>query len=204
MKVAVFGACGKTGRELVDELLRNHHVVAFCKHPAGLPTDEKLATIAGDALNPFVVDKAINGTDAVMCTLGVKPGEKKDMLSAATANILSSMIRFKVKRFVCETGYGTSESRAYLPFLYKTLLTILLGKILRDKERQEQLIEASNLDWIIVRPTILTNGKSKEKIQIAEKLKWNGFSGISRKDVAKFMADQLADDTWLRKKVAIT
>jgi hypothetical protein len=67
-----------------------------------------------------------------------------------------------------------------------------------DKTRQERLIEASHTDWVIVRPGALTNGKRtghyRHGLNVGSFL-WT--VRISRADVAAFMLNQIADNTYL-------
>jgi uncharacterized protein YbjT (DUF2867 family) len=43
-------------------------------------------------------------------------------------------------------------------------LHLLLGRIYDDKDVQERIVRRSKLDWVIVRPVILTNGPRNESL----------------------------------------
>jgi uncharacterized protein YbjT (DUF2867 family) len=75
----------------------------------------------------------------------------------------------------------------------------VLGRAYDDKDVQEQIIRRSGLDWVIVRPVILTNGpKTGTYRTLTEPRDWRcGF--ISRADVADFMVKQIDDDRFLGK-----
>jgi uncharacterized protein YbjT (DUF2867 family) len=85
--------------------------------------------------------------------------------------------------------------------LYYTffVIPVILPLYFWDKTRQERLIAASNVEWVIVRPGALTNGDrrglSRHGRQVGNFL-WT--VRVSRADVADFMLNQLADDTYLR------
>jgi putative NADH-flavin reductase len=68
-----------------------------------------------------------------------------------------------------------------------------------DKTRQERLIAGSSVEWIIVRPGLLTNaeksGRYRHGFDVGSFL-WT--VRISRADVADFMLDQLESDAYLR------
>jgi putative NADH-flavin reductase len=74
----------------------------------------------------------------------------------------------------------------------------------RDKEMQERSIFGSSVDWVIVRPTILTNGPAIGKYRVGTDLRVGLFPRISRADVADFMLRQIDDRTFLRQAVGIT
>ncbi|MEK6967481.1 MAG: SDR family oxidoreductase [Nanoarchaeota archaeon] len=205
MKVVVFGATGRVGNEVVEECLRKgFEVVAFSRKPKINPR-KNLSVVIGDALNPTAVDKAVEGCDCAIITLRVEPREIRDIISASTANIVSAMLRKKAKRLICLTAMGVGESIKEVPFFIRPVFTVYMGRSFKDKHRQEQLIEASNLDWTIVRPSFFTNGPVRGNLIVGEKIKPKGLiASISIKDVAKFMVDQIENQEWIKKKVAIS
>jgi putative NADH-flavin reductase len=127
-------------------------------------------------------------------------------LSEGTRNIVRAMEKLGVKRFVCESSLGIGDSKGQLGFLYNYLLIpVLLRNIFADKEVQEKLVKESKLDWVIVRPAVLTNGPRKGVYR-------SGFDAtdksiqtkISRADVADFMLGQLAGDAYLGKTPGVS
>jgi uncharacterized protein YbjT (DUF2867 family) len=110
-----------------------------------------------------------------------------------------------VPRLVCITGMGAGDSKGHGGFLYDWLIQpILLRKVYEDKDRQEALVRASGLDWVIVRPSVLNDKTEPQPVRALTDL--SGFHGgtISRQNVAKFVVDQVTADTWLRKAPLIT
>ena len=75
MKLLIFGATGGTGRALVGQALERGHVVtAFARDPAKVRTTHKnLRVVKGDILKYDSVEAAINGQDAVLSALGIRP-----------------------------------------------------------------------------------------------------------------------------------
>ena len=58
-----------------------------------------------------------------------------------------------VRRLICVTGIGAGDSKGHGGFLYDRIFNpLLLKTIYEDKDRQESLIKASDVDWVIVRP----------------------------------------------------
>jgi hypothetical protein len=64
----------------------------------------------------------------------------------------------EVKRLICVTGFGAGDSRGHGGFLYNAAFHLLLGRLYDDKDVQERIVRRSKLDWVIVRPVILTDG----------------------------------------------
>ena len=66
-----------------------------------------------------------------------------------------------------------------------------------DKERQEALVTASDLDWTIIRPARLTNGPATRRLQAQPRLPVTIRDSISRADVAQLVLSDLEDGTHL-------
>ena len=94
MRLAIFGATGKTGIELVNQALeQGHAVTAFVRDPARLVIDdERLTVMVGDIFDPASVAQAVQGQDAVICALGVGSDLKKTTVRTdGTVNIINGM-----------------------------------------------------------------------------------------------------------------
>jgi putative NADH-flavin reductase len=122
-------------------------------------------------------------------------------LSDATRNIIRAMEQHGVKRFVCQSSLGVGDSWGKLGFLYNFLIIpLFLRGLFADKAIQENLIRQSNLDWVIVRPTALTNGPRKGAYRAGSNIgHWFFPTKISRADTAEFMLKQLTATDYLRQ-----
>lgn len=123
------------------------------------------------------------------------------LLSEGTRNIVRAMEKCGVQRLICESSLGVADSQGRLGIFYNLVLVpLLLRNVFADKAVQEQIIQASALAWVIVRPTSLTNGPRKGVYRAGMDIgHWFRPTTISRADVADFMLKQLTDDTYLRK-----
>jgi putative NADH-flavin reductase len=207
-RVLIVGATGGTGRQLVAQALeRGYAVTALVRDPSRLQVDHpQLTVIQGDVLNDGSVESAMRGQDAVFSALGHKRFfYPTRILSAGTLNILRAMETHGVPRLVCETSLGIGDSAGRLG-LYYTLFVIpvILPFYYWDKARQERMIARSNVEWVIVRPGVLTNGdkrgRSRHGHHVGSFL-WT--VRISRADVADFMLSQLASDTYVRTATGV-
>lgn len=203
MKLLIVGSTGGTGLELVEQALEAEHTVtAFARRPAAVQIKHaNLKIHQGDILDPSAVEAAVRGQDAVLSALGVRQLGRNTVLSDGTRNLIRAMETLGVKRLIVESSLGVSDSRGQLgPMHNWFVLPVLLRNIFADKEIQESLIRASRLDWVLVRPAILTNGPRTGRYKA-------GFAPdnqpikrkISRADTAEFMLKQLRDDTYLHK-----
>jgi hypothetical protein len=64
-----------------------------------------------------------------------------------------------VRRLLWESSLGVGETKGQLGPVYNWLLVpLFLRHVFADKERQEQMLRSSSLDWTIVQSAALTNG----------------------------------------------
>lgn len=78
-------------------------------------------------------------------------------------------------------------------------MPLLLRKVYADKDRQEAIVRASGLDWVLVRPAVLNDRPTRHSVRALTELA--GFHGgsVARADVAGFVLDQVHGDTWLQR-----
>lgn len=206
MKIAIFGATGGTGKEATRQALEQGHIVqALVRTPSKLTiTSEQLTLIQGDVQNAEVVSQTIEGTDAVIISLGNTANNPDMIVSKGTAVILQAMKAHNVQRVIVVTSLGTGHSKEQVPFAFKMLMKTILRKAFIDKNKQEELVKESALDWVIVRPGGLTNGdRTGGKYQVSTGSEIVA-GQIARADVAEFVLKQLTSDTYLHKTPAIT
>lgn len=203
MRLTIFGASGRTGLPLVEQALAaGHEVTAFVRNPARLPIKhERLRVAQGDGADAAAVERAVQGADAVISALGPVKDAPSGVQTAATRHIVAAMRKHGVRRLVSLTGAGvaTAEDRPKLVNrLIRLALVTLAGDVLRDGEGHAQVIQSSDLDWVIVRGPVLTDGPHTGSYRVG----WVGVntgSRISRRDLAQFMLTQVTDNTYLRK-----
>lgn len=211
MNILVIGASSGIGRHTVDAALARGHAVRAMARSAGRlpPGIAGLEPVAGDARDPAAVAGALTGIDAVVQTLGVGTGRgtlmhEVRLFSEATAVLLSAMRAAGVMRLVAVTGFGAGASSRALSLPERLGQRLLLGGAYADKDRQERLIEASDRDWTIVRPTLLADYAGSGRYRVfAEPERWHG-GMIARSDVAAFIVDALERGTHLRRGVVVS
>ena len=209
--ILIIGASRGIGLGTLKVALKAGHTVrALARSAAGIPvTDPNLEKISGDALDPAAVRAALHGVDAVIQTLGVSPSPElffkpTTLFSEATRVLVGAMEETGVKRLICLTGFGAGDSRNRGGFLYNAAFHLFLARVYDDKDVQERIVQESALDWMIVRPVILTNGPFTGRYRVlADPRAW-GCGFISRADVADFLVKQVTDDKYLHKTPVLT
>jgi putative NADH-flavin reductase len=204
MRIVVFGANGRTGKEImIQALIKGIEVIAFVRRPESVDLkDAKLTMAQGDVRDAGAVEKAIQGTDAVLVALGNRSLKEKDLMSAATRNIIEGMNKNGIKRIIVESSAGIFGSKDSSFFFGNIIRPLFLKKVFDDKVAQLHLLEESNLDWVLVRPSGLIDAQKTGKYYIT----FDKPSGrnISRSDVAEFMLAQVSSNKYLKQMPIIS
>jgi putative NADH-flavin reductase len=206
MKVLIIGATGATGQILIREgLAQGHEITALVRNPSALPSEEHPPRVVeGNALEASSLDAAVAGQDAVLSALGTRSSRPTTLFSESTHNLISAMDNHGVRRLVCITGIGVGDSKGHVGFLYDRIIRPFIVKnVYEDKERQEEAIKQSDLDWVIVRPAQLTDEPARGKYSVYLGGSYKA-KKISRADVARFMLAQLSEDTYVHKTPVIS
>jgi len=206
MKITILGPTGPTGRQLVAQALaRGHEVTAFARKPSALPVHPRLIIVSGSIADAAALDRAIAGSEAVLCALGGRPWRRRERVcSTAIRHAVVSMQRHHVRRVVAISTFGAGETRSRGGWIMRNLVfRVVLRSEVADKEAMEAILEISGLDWTVVRVGLLHDGPSSGAWRAADDASIHGMGRIARADVAAFMLDQLDDASWLRRKPAL-
>ena len=208
MKILIFGATGATGKLIVEQALSvGHEVVAFVRNPAKLTHKHpKLTVVRGDVLDAKQVENAIVGQDAVVSALGPTRPYVAGLMENAAKNITTAMQKQGVCRLIFSSGTVVRDPQDrpnLIDKLIKGLMSISGGEILRDVEKSNRLIRATDLDWTLVRyPLILTDGERTGQYRA-------GYLGkasrkLSRADGADFVIQELSTPRFVRQAPVVS
>ena len=130
MKLLIFGATGSVGRQVVKQGLdQGHLITAFARHPEKLGIQHpNLQLFQGNVLDLGAVEQAMQGQDAVVCTLGAGKKLTGTVRSEGTRQIIQAMEEIGVRRLICLSTLGTGDSWGNLNFYWKY---VMFGFMLR-------------------------------------------------------------------------
>lgn len=198
--IVIIGASAGIGRLAVDEAVSQRLPVrAFARSADKLPAQDLVESVPGDALSLDDVTKALTGSRAVVYCIGIKERiamlwEEETLFSATTEVLLTAMAATGTRRLVAVTGFGAGRSCVAMSRLERIGHRAILGKPYADKDRQEEMILASDTDWTIVRPVVLTKNRRSGRFRVLrDPADWrNGM--ISRADVASYLINAVEED----------
>lgn len=190
MEVAIAGAHGQIALRLAQLLTANgDRVVGLIRNPA------HATEVSQAGADPVVCDlerasaeeiaAAIEGAGAVVFAAGAGPGSGADrkltMDRDGAIKLIDAAAAAGVRRYVMVSGAGVEN-----PPDGDEVFAVYL----RAKADADAALEASDLDWTILRPGGLTNQPGTGRVRIGSV----PFSGpVSRDDVASVLAGLLAD-----------
>lgn len=192
MNIVVFGASGKVGSLIINELVkRGHNVTGFVYGNNPFKDEKSLKIVIGDIKSANEVANAIKGNEVVISALGSWGTKTKDILSSGMKNIILAMEQSGVKRIVSLTG-ADARDKGDNPNIIQTLthsfFGVVAGKIIKDGEDHIKLLRNSDLHWTVVRSPVMKNTGTYGKYRLSSKLPMP-WDNINRKNVALAMID---------------
>ncbi|WP_030354719.1 NAD(P)-dependent oxidoreductase [Streptomyces scopuliridis] len=199
MKIAVLGATGGVGRQIVRHALADgHEVLAAVRDPAKLTTEHKnLTVVRADALDAASLTGVVDGADAVLSGMG-QAGRHDPLKPASTSAraATGAMAATGVRRIVVVSAAPLNRSGAGQPWLARRVLLpgmwLALKELYTDLELMEAILRESGLDWTSVRPPRLTDAEGKGTYRHAVEA-GPAANAIARADVARAMLDFVTD-----------
>jgi putative NADH-flavin reductase len=232
-RVLVFGATGATGKLFIDELLTTYPTMdvtlyvrskqkAILNNPIW-NNNARIHLVEGDVTDAEAIEKCISSgyaANGITLLLGHSYGEAPTsrFMSECAKAVLSSMKKHNITRLLDITGValgGEDDSKTITlaspwygimtGFLQLTKKSVLIDHELKTTLIEDAAKEWKNLEYTIVRPSLLTNtGKSNGKYIVTAGVCSKSTGSISRNDVAEFMAKELLEKKWLGKKPVIS
>jgi putative NADH-flavin reductase len=159
MQIAVIGAAGRTGRQVVRQALdRGHAVVAVARSPEKLNiAGDRLTVATADVRDADALARAVAGADAIVTTFGAATGRRPtDVYSAGIVNVLAAMDAGGTRRLavISASPVGPrAEQPAPLRLLVLPILDRLFGGAYADLRRMEAVLaRRADLEWTCLRP----------------------------------------------------
>jgi putative NADH-flavin reductase len=193
MRIAVFGAGGRTGRHIVRIALeREHEVVAFVRDPSEAPSD--VDVVAGDARDAAAVERAVAGADAVISVLALMSADAEPEYSEATSTIVDAAGSSGVRRVVITANNDVLTDRE---------VTGEFAAHAREHRRNRATLEASRVDWTILAAPWVTDDEPRGAYDAILDERGPG-KRTAPGDLALACVDALDRDGWIGHVVGIT
>jgi putative NADH-flavin reductase len=123
----------------------------------------------------------------------------------STAAIIAAMRDNGTKRLVAVSNSGmvTTGDGPVSKFVAKPILRRMLRHTWADMRQMEDLVRSSTLDWTILRPPMLTDGRRTTTYRTATDRNVRGGIRLSRADLADGILRALGDPASIHATIAI-
>jgi uncharacterized protein YbjT (DUF2867 family) len=202
VRILVLGASGGCGNHVVDELIaRGAAVTAIVRPRSTWSAPPGVAVVRDEILRPGAIASAMPGHDAVVSCVGIRRRWPRNPwsalrspadLTATTARLaIDGMARAGVTRIAAISAAGVGTGAPMLNWMMRWLVRHSnVGHAYRDLAAMEDVLAASGMDWLAVRPVTLTSGRAKP-VHVVDRF---GLTAtISRRSVARWLVDRVLD-----------
>src|SRR5690242_15709187 len=208
MKVLVIASSRRIRRQLLEQArVEGHEVTALERQlPRFRWRRPKYRVVEGDVLNERSLAPAVAGQDAVLCWLTQKATRQPTTyLWEGTANLIRAMEKHGVRRLICISACGAGDSRGHCGFFHdKIVQPLFLKQVYEDRDRQEELIRGTQLEWVIVRPARLTQARPRGQYMVLTDLRNFKANRIALLDAVEFTLKQLRTNFYLFQTPLVT
>ncbi|MFN8339502.1 MAG: SDR family oxidoreductase [Saprospiraceae bacterium] len=188
MKIIILGAAGAIAQHVTEFLITNKNIeltlLARNTNHIKQFANAQTKIIEGDVLNEKQLNDAIAGKDIVYANLAGAVDKMAD-------HIVKALEKNKVNRLIFVTSLGIYNE---VPGKFGEWNNRMIGSVLKTYSKAAEIIEASNLDYTIVRPAWL---QDEDEVDYETTHKPEPFKGteVSRKSVGAYIADIIQHST---------
>lgn len=199
--IAVIGGTGKSGKFVVEELLRQQfNLRLLVRNPKKVTFRHHHVTlIQGDVRNPDVVKELLQHCQLVISTLGQPVGEPS-VFSDATRTILTAMQANGLKRYIVTTGLSVDtpsdvkneQTKAATEWMYAHYPETTI-----DKQKEYELLAKSAVDWTLIRLPLI--GETPNGVGFTANLTDCKGTSIIAADLGAFIVDEIAQRNYVQQ-----
>jgi len=205
-RIAIIGATGSTGKELVRLALEgNYSVTVVARNPAQVKPQNNVSVIKGDVTDSDSLIKAFNNVDAVISCFGPSQHRKVGtLMSEGTINIIKAIEINNVNRFIFMSGFVQADYNelSIVARLVTPIFRMIYHQSFHDKNIAEAAIQNSKTDWTIVRAPGLNHSQPTGKYKAGIKKKiYFGFMSFA--DCAQCLLDAIEEKLWIKQIINV-
>jgi len=207
MKVVLFGATGKTGSRLLQELVsRGHEVTASARDVGKLPVSAAHAVKQDDLSDASQIAATIAGADAVISAYA-PPADDTDQLVRVTQRQVDAVRRTGVDRLLVVGGAGGLNVAPGVSLIDSGHLPAPYLPIATSHVKALDVLRRSDVDWTYLAPAAYFEpGERKGKFRLGTDelvTDASGESRISMEDYAIALVDELENGAHRRQRFSV-
>lgn len=208
MKVALYGATGKSGSRILKELVsRGHQVTAIARDPARVPPPGPGVAVKQDDLSdPKSIAAAIDGAEAVISAYA-PPQDKPEAIVGVTQRQVDALSHGLKARLIVVGGAGGLNVAPGISLIDSGHLPEAYLPIAKAHVNALNVLRASTIDWTYLAPAAyFVPGERTGKFRLGkDELIANAQqdSRISMEDYAVALVDELEKPQHRRQRFSV-
>ena len=215
--IALVGATARSGREIIRQgLEQGYKIKGLARTPSKLGLEhENLTMFKGDVRDQSSLEAMLDGSEVVICMVGrsapsdpfAEIGEV-DLYTVMGANLIAAMKAKGNTRLIMASSTGV-EHRADIDGEkpgandMSQMWRWNARYLYNDMYEMEKMIEASGLDYILLRPGFLVEEPARGDMLINTTGDTPGARIITYADFSDFVLTQLTGDDYLNRAVGL-
>lgn len=197
------------GQQLAHVLRKRHCEVILCVRDPSTITEnvrKSYRIVVGDATDSGVIKSLLqSGIHRLVHTVSVPLFHTKptSLYSSVTQAVIDAWqsIDHQCEQYVVMSSAGTHHGRQ-TGWPWRYVYEYMLGDVADDKEREEKLLQYSQLPWTVIKAVLLTNAKNTSYQMVSfDQYTPSIYHTISRVAVAHAIADSMDESHYHTKKV---
>ena len=205
MKVAILGASGMTGKQLIEQALAaDHTVIGLARSPEKILFDDpRVIKRHADAFDDASVIAALEGADAVITTVGKRDlrDKRTNLSTAAHEGVIAGMRQHNIRRLLVVSSTGAAQIKR--DGIRRNIYLWLRRKYYKDMYEMELQVAASGLDYTLLRAPFLVDGPCTGIYSIVEDETYPVGIQITRSNLAHFLVNEMTENSWVNRRIAV-
>ncbi|MBI3745483.1 MAG: NAD(P)H-binding protein [Chloroflexi bacterium] len=205
MHLTILGGTGRIGGLVVEQALAaGHELTLLVRDPHKVAASAgRLRLVPGVVANQTATAEAIRGADAVISALAPDDNRADQVpaLRAGMETVVAVMREERVERIVNLSGAAVDapgDTKPALDRVAARIVRLVSGHVVAAKQAEFDVLRASDLEWIAVRPPLVVDGPHTRRYRAGLDVLRPG-ARISRADIADFMLAQAIRPTFVRQ-----
>ena len=215
--IALIGATSRSGREIIRQgLAQGYRIKGLARTPAKLGVQhDNLELFQGDVRDQASLEAVLSGAEVVVCMVGYPtPADPTadigpvDIYTVMARNLIAAMQSEGNRRLIIASSTGV-ETRVPVDADPPPADDLTAGwrwnarYLYNDMHEMEQIIAASGLDYILLRPGFLVQAPARNDLQISLDGNTPPARVVTYPDFAEFILANLVADDYLNQAVGL-
>ena len=218
-KLAIIGGTGRVGKIVIKYALeQGYSLNVLARNPEKVPLHPNINIVKGCATDKHALEQLIEGTIAVVSTLGPSGINESIKLAKQSAQthtntntkstqvLLPLLRKHRINRFILTGGaslkHPDDRNPWFVRFMLNKVAPLVLGEMTTDRQNEFEILTNSEIDFTIARAGRMMDEVSTSPLKTSHSRFQGG--NISIHSLAQFLLEQVHDTNYYGKAVYVS